>query len=122
VIVSLLTYLPHIFLLTLEVFCLMSTAELGLRNVISPWNGRHYLGFVLDVVNDYLGWGVKTYRMLGGGELSSINVGLIENGGEKIIVRRKSEGVYSISGFPDDRDFEDFQNRANGLLDEILEK
>jgi len=95
---------------------------LSLEHVRSPYTGEHYIGFVLDVINEYLGWGVKEYH-LDGGTLSKRRVGEMSNdSGENIRVNRipNQEGIYAVGGWPCDNEWDVFQREAQRVLEKIL--
>jgi hypothetical protein len=98
---------------------------LRLRGVKSPWNGQHYIGFVLDIINKYLRWESKEYHM-SGGKYSEAKSATMHHGesvrGEMIRVDSLGKGRYAIRGFPQDRDFDDFKRQAQGILENVLKR
>jgi len=92
-----------------------------LRNVVSPWNGRYYIGFVLDSVNEYLDLRVSEYQM-DSGHLDKRKKGIIKNGAINICIWKVGETKYIISGFPGDRDFEQFRREIQNVWEGLLEK
>ena len=98
----------------------MSNFVLKLEGVVSPYNGEHYVGFVLDVLREYLGWNVNNYILNGNtlyDENATISMRLKDS---RISVRRIEKDTYLISGFPESENKEDLQRRAPEILKRIL--
>lgn len=101
----------------------MSRECFELKGVKSPWNGEYYIGFVLDLLNDYLMWEADYYLPLGYGPLGKLE-GMVmvkwDQNSKKshlIKVRRIGEEKYEVLDFPDNMDFSDFERRAQGMWD-----
>lgn len=101
----------------------MDYHELNLKGVKSPYNGKFYIGLVLDVINEYLGFDKgRIYYLNGGKELSNCRSARMEIEGSDIKVFASDEGdKYFISGFPSSKDFRDFEKRAPKILEKMLE-
>jgi len=107
----------------------VSTNYFNLRNVKSPWDGRYYIGFVLDLVNKYLDWGADYYLPLSHCPLNDLRGMSMIKWNEKrkrndvIRIQRSKndESFYSINGFPDFIDFSDFERRVQGMWDNYYE-
>ena len=84
-----------------------------------------YIGNILDVLNRYLDFGAEEYTLGGGGGLlANMSCATMngDNGREKIIVTRIEKDVYTVDGFPEEGNFDDFVSRAPDLLREILRR
>lgn len=101
-----------------------------LKGVRSPWNGEYYIGFVLDIVKEYLGLDVEHYTLSFGSPLFDARVGIIERKGrDNIIVWRVLKKVgeeeflrennYWIRNFPEDK-INDFQRDVQGIWDRMF--
>jgi hypothetical protein len=98
----------------------MTTNLFRLEGFEYPYGDPNYIGFVLDALRDYLSWNVKEYSF-GGGPLASKAVSAsMENGKGKIIVSRVEGNLYRIDGFPEEANFEDFREKAPGILQRLV--
>jgi len=96
-----------------------------LEGVRSHYNGEHYIGFVLDVIREYIGWKVEYYCMSNGNTMASFSRASMSNAkGGRIVIVSSEENVdeYFLFGFPADRDFKDFKRVAERLLEKVLGK
>lgn len=93
-----------------------------LRNVKSPWGGNGYVGFVLDLIDDYLNWEADFYLPSSHGRLDELK-GMrmvkwnpIKKENEEIRLIRSSEdyNLYLVCGFPEER-FSDFSGNLQRL-------
>lgn len=94
-----------------------------LKNVISPYDGKYYIGFVCDVINNYFRLKSKTY-------LISIAEGNISNSSSAILLLSKNKRVklvrceeekYLVIGLPHKEKFENFKKAAQSKLEKLLE-
>ena len=90
----------------------------------SPYNGEYYIGFVLDVIKNYLDLEDVLYYNLHctwrHSECDSASI--VRERGNIISVLRKPEDKYLVENFPSDRDFSDFQHKAPSILEQILKR
>jgi len=93
-----------------------------LKNAVSPYDGRPYIGFVCDVLNKYFNLKSKCYLLsASGGDISRSNLAVMlisENRRVKVI--KCEEDMYLVSGLPSDKNFKDFKDSAQRDLEELL--
>jgi len=102
----------------------MTTNELifRLKNVRSHRGGNGYVGFVLNLIDDYLNWKADFYLPSSHGRLDELK-GMrmvkwdpVRKENEEIRLIRSSEddSLYLICGFPEER-FDDFSGNVQRL-------
>ena len=87
------------------------------------YSDKHYVGYVLEVINRYLGLGIEEYHLGGGGGPNISRKSAEMTTSDKRVIRvTRVDGdcFYAIEGWPSDRDFEEFQREAERLLREVL--
>lgn len=69
----------------------------------SKWSDEQYIGYVLEVINRYLGWGMKEYNLGGIARLTERGSAvMINDRGDKIKVRRLEGKCYAVEGWPEE--------------------
>jgi len=82
--------------------------------------GVNFIGNILDALCIYLELEVDTYHAQGGGLERCKHISMQTGKGKMIVEHREGE-TYSVRGFPEERDFEDFRQRAEEVLRDIRE-
>ena len=99
----------------------MTNKLFRLTGLESKSKNSNYIGFVLDALNEYLGLGIKQYSLRGCGALSQrINGWMEDEKKNRIIIKRVRENFYLIEGFPEEADFLDFREKAQEILERLV--
>ncbi len=92
-----------------------------LRRVISPWVRDHYIGLVLDVLDEYLGWDADYYLPLSNDPLGTMNAMCMikwdqkNKTSHKISVFRVSHEEYLVKGLPSNTDIRDLEDKVQAI-------
>ena len=96
-----------------------NTRVIELEDVKSKYTGEHYIGFVLDALNLYLGWEKNIYDLSHTVPSWRAKSGMVDSGnGKKISIWRRKD-KYIVIGFPDEADWWGFRGRAGDLVDKL---
>jgi len=92
-------------------------------NTRTQWADEQYVGYVLEVINKYLNFGMTEYHLSGGAKLFDRKSAVMTNDDEETIRATKldSGDYYFVDGWPDGKNWLRFRWEAKGLLKKVLD-